>query len=409
MDFSENIPWKEAVLLKVAGVVAEYNPFHNGHAYHLQKTREAGATHIVAAMSGGFVQRGDIAVLSKFARARAAILGGADLVVEIPPPFALSSAATFARAGVWLLHCFGVQMLSFGSECGSVEILENMALQASAAESSAEMTGFLKEGMSYPRARAAAVSCLFGEKAAGRFSFPNDMLALEYLKSAGEISPGIELLALCRIETPHDSPKASGGYASASFLRKMLWEKDMDSIQDYVPSKAMKIYQKEKEKHRAPIFSEPIERLLLYHLRSLTAEGFSLLPDVSEGLENRLYRAAQEAESISGFCSAVKTKRYTLARIRRIVYCAALGITRQAQEGFPDYIRVLAFNQRGREILSSVPTACKIPVGGRFSELYRQAPKGIEYSVQGEDLVSLAMPSIPPSGREFTEKVSMMP
>lgn len=388
--------------MKIAGVIAEYNPFHSGHAYHLAKTREAGATHIAAVMSGSFVQRGDIAICSKWARAEAAVRCGADLVVELPAAYALSSAQTFARAGVFLLRELGVSCLSFGSEAGDAQQLRQAAALSDEAERSAVMREYLSQGMSYPRARAAAVARLHGGEWAHLITHANNLLGVEYIRAAQELAPELELLTVPRAQTAHDGLRGGETIASASLVRRLLRKGEFAALKGYLPNAAYDLYMEECACLRAPVTERAVERILLSRLRELGPEDFARLPDVSEGLENRLFRCARAAVSLEDFYMKVKTKRYTMARIRRISFCALLGIRREDQQELPGCARVLAVNRRGMEILSKVRESATIPVGSKFADLYRRHPAGIDLEVRATDLYALAMPAIRPCGLDFT-------
>lgn len=393
--------------MQIAGIIAEYNPFHLGHAYHLEQTRAAGATHIVSVMSGSFVQRGEPALFSKFARAKAAILGGADLVIELPTPYVLASAQTFAQAGVFLLDQLGANLLSFGSESGDLALLEGLLDRAAAAEASLEMNHFLKTGMSYPRARAAAIDLLFGKEWSSRIAGANNLLGIEYIKAIRNSHSKIKPMTIRRMGAGHDDLHTADGFASASCLRKLLTEGKTESALSLMPPVTRDIWKTELREGRAPIRKESLDRLGLWKLRSMTAEDFARLSDVSEGLENRLVRAAGEAVSLADFCMRVKTKRYTLARIRRITCCALLDIHKELQLAPPSCIRVLAFNQRGTEILSHAKQTASIPIGTKFAELYRCCPAALSADIRATELAGLAMPSPSSQGMDFTQKLEV--
>lgn len=392
--------------MKLAGVIAEYNPFHNGHAYHLAATRAHGATHIAVIMSGSFVQRGEPACACKFARARAAVACGADLVAELPVPYALASARRFAEAGVFLLSQLGVDLLSFGSEAPA-SLLCTAAQHAFAAENSPLLRRFLAEGMSYPRARAQAVSALFNPAEATVLSGPNNLLAVEYLRAAKIYLPQTELLAVPRLHVSHDSADTVGNIASASRLR-MLWEAEgLPALRRYLPQPSWALLEEECAQERAPVRAAYLERLVLSALRDLTPAEFRCLPDVAEGLEHRLFRAAQEAGSLAEFYEDVKSKRFTLSRIRRIAWCAFLHVSRVEQLHPPAYLRILALNRRGAEILARAKRYASLPIGSNFADLYRLHPEGIRLDVHATDLHALGMPHPGPCGMDFREKLLM--
>lgn len=387
--------------MKIAGIIAEYNPFHNGHRLHIEKTREAGFTHIAVAMSGPFVQRGEPAVLDKWTRAKTAVEHGADLVIELPAVYALSSAPDFARGGVCLLREAGAEALSFGSECGDAALLADQASRLSAVEASDAMQSFLKKGMSFPRARQAAWEAIYGEPPV--FASPNDLLAVEYIRAARETAPEMTFLAVKRTGAAHDGESPEGSFASASFLRAQMNEPYRCA--SYMPPKSYRAMSRQILENAAPVRMTEIERHILYVLRNMRAEDFAKLPDVGEGLENRLYRAAREAGSLTDFYELAKTKRYPHARLRRIACSAALGIRAGDKGKAPTYLRVLALNGRGAEILSACKKKTMLPIGVNFADLYRMHPEGIETDLRAQELFALAQPEIPPCGRDFTEQV----
>lgn len=394
--------------MKIAGIIAEYNPFHNGHKYQIEKTRELGATHIAVAMSGSFVQRGDIAVCSKWTRAKACLENGADLVVELPTTVSLSSANTFACGGVYILDNLNVDTLSFGSECGDINLIKKIAGMVNQAEASDEIKLLLDKGFSYPRALQASVSCLFGDKYATVMQKANNALAIEYVRAINAINPNMEPVTILREQTEHDSLITGDDIASATHIRHSIDNTTFDTVnldclmlERFMPKSSYNLLKNDIYNGLAPVFQSNIEKLLLFKLKTLSPDEFSELPDVSEGLENRLYKAAMSAVSINEYFDAVKTKRYTHARIRRIAYCALLGIKKLHQSLPPQYIRVLGANQRGFEILAKARKTSKIPVATKFATLYDRKPLGIDIDVLASDIYSLVQPNTQPGKQDF--------
>lgn len=386
--------------MKIAGIIAEYNPFHNGHLYQLLETRKAGATHIVAVMSGSFVQRGDIALCSKWARAKMALLNGVDLVVELPTPFALSSANIFARAGVFILNQLNADMISFGSEEGNIELLKQVTLNISNAENSQYISDFLKQGISYPSAREKAINHMYGSDIGNIIKKANNLLAIEYIKAINDINPLIKPITIKREQAQHDSNIIGDNIASASYLRKLVNLNQINKLSQFMPLSSYEILQSEITNNLAPVCQKNIEQAMLYKLRTMSVDDFFNLPDVNEGLENRLYEKASEALSINEFFDLVKTKRYTHARIRRIAYNALLSINKKEQEHMPQYIRVLASNKKGFEILANAKES-SIPISTKFADLYKLSPIGIDIDVLATDIFSLAQPKIAPAKKDF--------
>ncbi len=365
--------------MKIAGVIAEYNPFHNGHAYHLERTREAGATHIVAVMSGSVVQRGDIAVLPPHLRAEAAVRGGADLVLELPPQYSLGAARDFCSAGVGILKRLGkVDMLSFGAETDDISALESALKKIEDGEP--KIKAEMSRGATYPQAAAR----ILGEGAAEILS-PNNTLALEYLRAlrGSKIAPFAVKRTL-----PHDSEEASGQFASASQIRKLL--REGGGVSQYLP-----------EPPESPAFIEKGENAVLWRLSAMSKEDFAQVPYCGE-LAGRLFDATRRADSLGEVYSAVKSRNVTHARVRRIVICAALGIT--AEDMFePPFVRVLALNQRGAEILNACRKTAEIVWSGSLADLSRLSPEAKRQA----ELIELASRLLSLCGRPGVSEYKM--
>ncbi len=305
------------------GIICEFNPFHDGHQYLIDSIKQDG-DGIICAMSGNFVQRGDAAVYSKFERAEEAVRRGADLVIELVTPCAVQSAQGFAAAGIRLLESTGIcDALTFGAECADIDALRAVANEMN--EKDEDIRAALTKGISYPAAVRSAVDSPLLDS-------PNNVLAIEYLAQTR-----MDARAVKRIGGGHDSDDAQ---FSASAIRKNL--KDKATLQN-------------------------CEAAVLYRLRQMTAEGFALLDDVSEGLEHRLAEAVRTATTLDELYTAVKTKRYTLARIRRIILRAWLQIDKQTDRE-PRYIRVLAMNEKGAALLSEMADKATLPVITRYKD-----------------------------------------
>lgn len=391
--------------MKIAGIIAEYNPFHSGHAYQIEQTRKVGASHIVAVMSGNYVQRGEPACLEKHARAEMALRGGVDLVLELPAPWNCARAQDFARAGVSLLHAMGcVELLSFGSECGSTDRLCDTAQALESPEMRDCLRGFLNDGMSLPAAREKAAAQCLGDEAAGILQGANDALALEYLQALERLHAPIRPLAIKRRGARHDETNCMNSFVSASQIRSLLLRNDPE-WSCALPASSAEILRREIAAGRAPVSYQAMETAVLSHLRRLSPTDLALLPDISEGLEYRLYEAIRSACSLSDLFSAAKTKRYTHARIRRLTLHAFLGVTREDTVLSPPYLHVLGFNDRGQEILRRMRDTAKLPVLMRASGL-RTLPPCAQYIYQlnadTTDLFALAMPQKQPCGMEQT-------
>jgi predicted nucleotidyltransferase len=342
----------------IAGIICEYNPIHYGHVRHIAATRElvGGDSAVVCVMSGNMVQRGDVAVFPKHARAATAIAAGADLVLELPLHRVLSSAEGFARGGVQVLDALGVVThLSFGSEAGEIAALDEIAECLTTARLDNCVREELRTGVSYPKARHLAVARLLGQRA-DILGTPNNILAVEYLKALKEAKSPMIPVTIRRIGAAHDSD----GAESASALRRLL--RDGAEPWDRMPDQCAGLLKREIGAGRGPVFLENIETAVLARLRMLPDEAFDKLPDASEGLSGRLARYARTMPSVQSILESTKTKRYTLSRLRRMLLCAALGFTAGDVLQAPGYIRVLAMNRRGAGILRLAGGRSTLPV-----------------------------------------------
>ena len=350
----------------ICGIVCEYNPFHLGHRYQIERVRHTLAGEdagIVCVMSGDFVQRGEAAAFSKFDRARAAVAGGADLVLELPLPWSLSSAEGFARGAVGALGTLGtVTHLAFGSESGKLDMLERTARLLALPEFDGYVREALRSGVSYAAARQTALARLGGEEAFAAVDAPNDILAVEYLKVLHALPAKMQPLAVLRRGAAHDSGEESA-MPSASLLRRKL--EAGEAIAPYMPAAAFAALQSGE----GPLDRAKMETARLSRPRFLPQEAFAALPDAAEGLHNRLYRAVRTEATLYDIIAAAATKRYPQSRIRRMLMCAALGVRAGDNAGIPPYLRVLAANKRGLEILRAAEESAALPLIAKPAKL----------------------------------------
>ncbi len=379
--------------MSVIGIVGEYNPFHYGHKYHIDETKKllGEGAPVVCVMSGDFIQRGEAAVYSKFARAEAAVKSGVDLVLELPVPWALSSAEGFARGAVGILGNLGVVThLSFGSECGDLKALERLAETLVDPLIVGEIKAELEKDdtLSFAAARQRAVFNRIGEDAK-LLEMPNNILAVEYIKAIYNQSLRVKPVTVGRIGSGHDKSGESGP-RSASELRTRL-SHGMD-ISDSVPEAAAKIYAREDSLGRGPVMMEHLEMPIISRLRMLGTSDFAALPDGAAGLSNRLAASCREETGLDAIAAAAKSKRYALSRIRRMLMCAALGITSEMADGIPPYARVLAANERGCALLKEIGINTRIPVlvkPASVKDMGREAQKLFELGAKAHDLYVL--------------------
>ena len=392
--------------MKIAAVIAEYNPFHLGHEYMLTTVRNMGYDGIIAVMSGNFVQRGDAAISDKRSRAKMAISCGADLVIELPLPYAVASAQKFAQGSVEIIKgCGIVDAIAFGSECGDVELIKTTA-DIIANEIGDELKKQLDKGITFAAAREKAVASI-DKKTAAILKSPNDTLAVEYVTALGnsEIKP----IAIKRIGAAHDGD-AIDGFASASQIRQMLLSGDIEGAAKYMPTAAAEILKEEIESGNAPVDLKRAENAVISHLRRLSVEDIRNLPDVSEGLENRILDAIRKGTSLDEIISRIKSKRYTMARIRRILLLAYLGVSKKDASVSVPYIRILAANQKGRQILKSMKKSATLPIITRTKEVNTLDKQAVNmFSLEGAaaDLYWLMSPTNKPCGKDMTDPIIM--
>ncbi len=382
--------------MAVAGIIAEYNPFHRGHAWQLAELRrQLGAdTAVVVCMSGNFVQRGDFAIMNKHARAEAALLGGADLVLELPAPWSAAGAERFAQGGVALLAGSGVVThLAFGSESGALEPLQAAADCLDGGAYPEALRRFSGAGVTFAAARQAAVRYLAGE-AADCLSRPNDILAVEYLRALNARKSKMIPLALPRMGAGHDSGEA-GEYSSASFLReRILSGRDVSRL---LPGPSAAVLSRETEAGRAPVTWRTCQRAILYRLRTMSEEDFRLYDGGNEGLYHRFYAAVHTETAVEDILTAVKTRRYPMARLRRMMLQACLGVPQAGQGETPPYLRVLGAGERGRELLSRMRRSASLPVitrPGHIRRLDGEIQRIFDQEARCTELYTLAYPDL---------------
>ena len=339
--------------MSVVGIVCEYNPFHTGHLLHINETRRAFGPDcsIVCVMSGDFVQRGEPALYSKFARAEAACRCGADLVVELPLPWALSSAEGFARGAVSILGSMGAEYLSFGSEAGETGPLEEIAKLLLDESITQEIKALMakQSELSFASARQRILEMRMGDKA-GLIAKPNNILGVEYIKAIRSLDLDIKPFTLRRTGSEHDG-EGSSEIKSASELRKLI--RQGKDVRPFIPEQAFSVFEREHKQGRAHN-AELFEIAMLSRLRALGREDYNCLPDSGDGLGNRLWKAVRTEATFDAVLASAKTKRYALSRIRRMCMCAALGIDAQMSQWLPYYGRVLACSEKGFAVLRGI-------------------------------------------------------
>lgn len=349
--------------MTVCGVVAEYNPFHAGHAHHLAETRRAlGAdTAIVCAMSGNYVQRGDLAILEKYRRAEAAVQSGADLIVETPLSACLWSASGFAFGAVGLLDALGcVTHLSFGAEHADLAPLRRAAgLSRAQGDHAGALRQALAAGLPYAAAVQQAVAAADPE-AGALLASPNNTLAVEYLCALEALGSAIEPLAVARRGGAHDSDAPADGLPSASYLRKLIAQGGLEDCRPLMPEASFAVLRQAIDNRQAPVTRQTVDQAMLAHLRRLSPAALARYCG-GDGLENRLWTAIRDNVSVAAVCTVAQTRRYPLARVRRALLRAWLDLPTDVPPAAA-YVRVLAVGVRGRDILREMKQTCALPV-----------------------------------------------
>lgn len=394
--------------MKVLGLITEYNPFHNGHKYHIEEAKRiSGADYVIAVMSGNFVQRGIPAVIDKYSRTQMAINNGVDLVLELPVCYSTSSAEYFAHGSISLLDKLGiVDCICFGSECGDIDLLKTAAsflLNPPAAFEEA-LQGFIKEGLTYPAARSKALeqslatylfpSQPFSDKQAtdvtNKLNFslskvlsePNNILGIEYMKALMKFQSKIKAFTIQRIAAHYHDGNLKENISSATAIRKAIHSKSEAST-DYfqemsnsVPEDVFRIL-KEQFKVVYPITEEDFSQIIKYKLMSEDAESLTEYLDITKDLADRMKKITDYQMSIGELTSKIKTKNMTLTRISRALIHLLLNIKATSfaeyqKEGYVPYARVLGVRKEATHLLRSIEAREQIPVITKVSRAYKQ-------------------------------------
>jgi len=382
---------------RAVGVVAEFDPFHKGHHYLLSRIRSRFPDRgLVCVISGSFTQRGTAASLDKSLRARMALEGGADLMLELPVLWSAASAERFARGGVGVLLDTGlVDTIAFGSESGELEVLRDTASAIDSPQFQTGLRAGLEEGLSYAAARQRTVTELIGEKARC-LAEPNNNLAVEYLRAlAYWRSPGVSAFTVARLGAGHDSRESDAPAVSASLLRDKMERRDWAGLAAGLPESSFRLLSASLDRGEGTADLRRCQLALLARLRTMEEKDFARLPDFETGLENRLARAAGEAETLEELYDLAKTRRYPEARVRRMVLWAFLGLEDADRQDRVPYLRVLGANERGRELLREMKQSARQPVitrAGQIRSLDREAQRVFRLEARAADLRALCLP-----------------
>ncbi len=384
--------------MSTVGIIAEFNPLHTGHKRIIDHAHTIADT-VICVISGNFVQRGDVAIIAKQKRAEFALRCGADIVAELPVLWSMSTAQNFALGGVWQLYNLGCDKILFGSECGDIDRLTEIADTLAGDGFFELVTEKAKSGVTFAVAREAALSELGFD--ASILQSPNDNLAIEYILAAKKLNLPIEFCCIKRVGAPHDSDRIVDDFVSASYIRQELIKGNIGYSERFMPREIRGILNADGI---ADI--SRLENAILCALRTKTPEELSRLPDISEGLHNKIYFSARVATSLDELYNMIKTKRYTHARIRRLVLSAFLGIDNTFFMRTPPYVRVLGFNANGALHLKHATGV--IPLVTRASHIKQSdadSQRVFETECRATDLYALSLQKPLECGSEQRMKI----
>ena len=399
--------------MKASAIIAEYNPFHSGHKYHIEQTKKlSGNDFVMVIMSGNFVQRGEVAICEKRERAKAAILGGADLVVELPSVWSCASAERFARAGAYIAVQSGiVDTLSFGCENDNIEALTAAARILNDGVYAREIKEYYDQNLcSYPQARSAIVKAHFDGFTDELMTKPNNILAIEYIRALLSFKSDIKPLGIKRVGAAHDTAHQNGKYTSALTIRNII--RSGKDYSPFVSKETFDILENAANENRFPARYSRLESAILADLRKKEPIDFANVPDIAEGIEYRILEAVKSACSLEELFDLVKTKRYTHARIRRVILSSFLGFTSEQVSSLPPYIRVLALNDNGRQMLKEMKSKFFFPIIMKYSDtkyLDNSARDIFMLESRATDLFNLSLPIIRECGTDMTDPIIYLP
>lgn len=350
---------------KVLGIIAEYNPFHNGHLLHLTKSKEeTGAKYSICIMSGNFVQRGNTSIVNKWVKTEMALKSGIDLVLELPTVYSISSAENFAEGAIKLLNSLKiVDTISFGSENSDIDILNRISgiLYEEPKQYVEFLNEELKKGLSFPKARENAILLYLNDKKYSNIlNQPNNTLAIEYLKALKKYKSHIMPISIKREKAFYNSNCIVDEYASATAIRNMIVNNQFNDIRKVMPRLAYDLLMQEIENNQYVIDISKFEKEILYSIRRLSTADLKKFLEVNEGLENSIKNAANSCNTLAELINIIKSKRYTQTRIQRILLYILLNITKKdmyiSRKTVP-YARILGYSQKGKELISKIYNA----------------------------------------------------
>ena len=355
--------------MKVAAIITEYNPFHNGHKYQVDKIREllGDDTAIVAIMSGNFTQRGELAIADKTIRAKAAVECGVNLVLELPFPYSMSSAEFFSRAGVAIANKIGVvDYLVFGSESGNITELSDIASIMLSSEYQLTLDTIQNDNeyrsLGYPELCEIALSRVYGKELTRNFFSPNNILGIEYIKALNSLGSDIIPITIKREGSGYlDLINPMSEFQSASAIREEILEGNISAL-DFIPENAKNAYLEALKEGKFPSDISKLDLAIISFFRLNSPSADCEIHDAAGGLYNRLCEMSAEATSISNLTRLTETKKFTSARIRRTIWNSYFGVTSSVVRSLPSYTQVLAMDTLGRSVLKRIKKESDFPI-----------------------------------------------
>lgn len=396
--------------MKVVGFITEYNPFHNGHLYHLEKSKEiSNSDFSISVMSGSFVQRGEPSLIDKWTKARMAIDNGIDLVIELPVIYSLQSAELFAYGGVKLLDSLGVvDYIAFGSEAGTLDDLNLIGdiLVAEPSEFKSSLKTHLNSGNSYSVARSKAIdeyielnNLKINNSPESLLKSSNNILAIEYIKALKKLNSHIKAVTFKRIINDYKNIDLTGNISSATAIRNIILTDDINKIKNNLPSKSLEHLLNYKKTYGAYNKLENYSQILMYLLRTINRNNMREIIDVETGLENRLKEHSYKYNDIKSVIDYVTTKRYPRTRIQRILMQLQLGLNKKTflelNVHYPSYIRILGANEKGIYLIKKIKERSSLPIINKFSDYNKYKNtilnRTIEFDKKATDLFFMGL------------------
>ena len=394
----------------IIGIVAEYNPFHNGHKIHIEKSKKENNNNIIIAfMSGNFVQRGETAIFDKWTRTKAALLNGVDIVIEIPVYFACSSAEYFSECAIRLMENTNViDTISFGSEIGEIKYLEEISniLYNETSEFKNLFKKEISKGIPFHKARVETIkkfSNIENNIIDKILKTPNNILSIEYLKTLKKINSQITPLTIKRENSNYNSKVMEGEISSATSIRECIKKNNLKNAFQAIPKNCINIYEKEIYEGKAPILNEYISDIINYKLRTTSKNYIAEILDVTEGIENRIYKSLIKNYDFYDLCNFIKSKRYTYTKIQRILIHILLDITKKdtnrfIENGFCQYIRILGFKRSASHIITEISKKSSLPIITNIKNAKKQLNelefKMLEKEIYSTNIYNILNPNI---------------